>query len=96
MTDMHFMYGHANGNVLNAPRLYADKFINQKIPSPKLLFKILHLCESSLLGTHYRNSGRLRSVLTLNTENCILRIAEENLGTSVKKIYLKLPFLKKR
>jgi len=53
------------------------------------LFQNLHqrLCESSSFITHHRNSGRYRSVLTPDTKNRIVRIIEENPGTSVRRIF---------
>ncbi|XP_026828181.1 uncharacterized protein LOC113562592 [Ooceraea biroi] len=87
MADMHFMYGRANGSALAARRLYMEKFPNRRVPS-HTLFKNLHhrLCKSDSFKTRHQNSGRPRSVSTPNTENRILRIVEENPGTSVRRI----------
>jgi len=36
MADMYFMYDRANENASAAQRLYAKKFLNQRVPSPKV------------------------------------------------------------
>lgn len=41
MADMYFMYGRTNGNTSIAQRLYAEKFLNQKVSS-HILFKNFH------------------------------------------------------
>ena len=35
-TDIHFMYGKANGNAVEAARLYAEAFLTESIPTVEL------------------------------------------------------------
>ncbi|EFN72812.1 hypothetical protein EAG_02637, partial [Camponotus floridanus] len=40
MTDMHFMYGLADGNSLRARRLYIERFPNRNVPDRKSFERI--------------------------------------------------------
>ena len=39
-TDIHFMYGKANGNALDAARLYAEAFPNRRHPDSRTFTRI--------------------------------------------------------
>jgi len=78
---MHFMYYCYNGKAIP---LY-EIIPKPRVLSPKLL-KNLHFCKSNLFGTRHRDFDRSKSVSISNTENRILKIAEEKRGTSVRRI----------
>ncbi|GBO31413.1 hypothetical protein AVEN_145815-1 [Araneus ventricosus] len=61
--DMHFMYGLANGNDLEAERLYRQRFPRRHVTDQKL-FERLHrcLCETGSFVTGMHDTGRGRSV----------------------------------
>lgn len=86
MTDMHFMYGLANRNALRAKRLYAEKFPERIAPNRKT-FERIHqrLCET---GTFKQGggTGRPRTVRTVQLEENVLNMVEEDPSTSTRKI----------
>jgi len=87
MADMHFMYGRANGNALEARRLYAQNFPNREIPSNRIFAKLhQRLRDTGMFGKNAGDSGRPRSISTPEVEEEILAIVQENPGTSIRRI----------
>lgn len=86
MTDMHFMYGLANGNSLKARLLYGERFPNRQIPNRKT-FESIHrrLHETGQLKRR-GGSGRPITVRTPEMEENILDMVEEDPHTSTRKI----------
>ncbi|GBM84915.1 hypothetical protein AVEN_23714-1 [Araneus ventricosus] len=71
---MHFMYGLANGNDLEAERLYRQRFPRRHVTDQKL-FERLHrcLCETGSFVTGMHDTGRCRSVRTPQVVEDILQ-----------------------
>lgn len=86
MTDMHYIYGLADGNALEARRLYTERFPGRIAPDRKT-FESIHrrLYET---GTFRRNggAGRPRTARTVDLEEDVLDMIEEDRGTSTRKI----------
>ncbi|GBM06671.1 hypothetical protein AVEN_190886-1 [Araneus ventricosus] len=72
--EMHFMYGLANGNDLEAERLYRQRFPRKQVTDQKL-FERLHrcLCETGSFVTDMHDAGRGRSVRTPQVVENILQ-----------------------
>ncbi|GBN58159.1 hypothetical protein AVEN_22722-1 [Araneus ventricosus] len=72
--DMHFMYGLANGNDLEAERLYRQRFPRRHVTNQKM-FERLHrcLCETGSFVTGMHDTGRGRSVLMSQAVENILQ-----------------------
>lgn len=87
MTDIHFMYGRANGNSFEARRLYAETFPNRELPSHNM-FTRLHqrLREEGSFRKRAYDTGRSRSVSTPEVQEQILLSVEQNPETSVRRI----------
>jgi hypothetical protein len=78
MTDMHFMYGSANGN-----SLYAEHYSQRRIPSHKLFTKLhQRLSESGSFAPRTSDHGRPPSVRSPNMKVRVLRRVEEYPGIS--------------
>lgn len=89
MTDMHFMYGRANGNSQEARRLYSEHYPNRRIPSHRMFIRIhQRLRETGRLQIRANDRGRNRTVRTPAVEERILRRVENDPGTSVRRIAL--------
>lgn len=86
MTDMHFVYGMANGNAKGARRLYQERYPNRVVPDSRTFTNIhLRLSESGCFK-HNTSEGRPRSVRTPEVEEAVLQEVEENPETSTRKI----------
>ncbi|GAB1867694.1 Transposase-like protein [Camponotus japonicus] len=88
MADMHFMYGRANGNALEAHRLYAQNFPKREIPSNRIFAKLhQRLRDIGMFGKNAGDSGRPRSISTPEVEEEILAMVQkENPGISIRRI----------
>ncbi|GBM49154.1 hypothetical protein AVEN_148079-1 [Araneus ventricosus] len=75
---MHFMYGLANGNNLEAVRLYRQRFPRRHVPDRKM-FERLHrcLCETGSFVSDMHDTGRGRSVRTPQAVEDILQGVED-------------------
>lgn len=88
MVQMHFFYGRANGNKYLAREMYANAFPNRRIPDRRT-FQAIHtrLFDN---GTVYymqrHNTGRNRYVRTIETEERILNLAQENPSLSISAL----------
>lgn len=87
MTDMHFMYGLANGNAREARRLYMERYPNRVIPNHRM-FSDIHrrLSEAGSFSTKRINAGRPRSVRTPQLEEAVMNEIEQHPRTSTRKI----------
>ena len=86
MTDMHFIYGLADGNALEARRLYIERFPARIAPDRKMFESIHRRLQET--GTLKRNggAGRPRTTRTVALEENVLNVVEEEPGTSTRKI----------
>lgn len=91
MADMHFMYGRANGNSLEACRLYTEMYPNRRPPHHST-FTRLHqrLHESGTFEKRSLDTGRHRHIRTPELEVAVLNIIEAQPETSTRKIAAEL------
>ncbi|GBM67780.1 hypothetical protein AVEN_181665-1 [Araneus ventricosus] len=72
--DMHFMYGVANGNDLEAERLYRQRFPRRNVTDQKLLERLHRcLCVTGSFVTGMHDTGLGRSVRTPQVVEDILQ-----------------------
>ncbi|GBN85116.1 hypothetical protein AVEN_258295-1 [Araneus ventricosus] len=76
--DVHFMYGLANGDALEAERLYRQRFPRRHVTDRKM-FERLHrcLCETGSFVTGVHDTGSGRSVRTPQVVEDILQRVED-------------------
>lgn len=87
MADMHFMYGRANGNSLEARRLYAEMHPQRVIPH-HTIFARLHqrLCERGTFQKRTTDCGRPRVIRTVALEEEVLNMIEDRPELSTRQI----------
>ncbi|GBL77885.1 hypothetical protein AVEN_143221-1 [Araneus ventricosus] len=85
--DMHFMYDLANGNALEAERLYRQRFPRRHVTDRKM-FERLHrcLCETGSFVTGMHDTGRSRSVRAPQVVEGILQRVEDRPDISTREI----------
>lgn len=85
--DMHFMYGAAFGNSLQARRLYQQHYPDRQCPS-HVTFSAVHnrLRETGTFKINMNDTGSNRDVRTVDYEEDILRRFEENPRTSTRAV----------
>ncbi|GBN74073.1 hypothetical protein AVEN_168704-1 [Araneus ventricosus] len=87
MTDMHFMYGLANGNALETERLYRQRFPRRHVPERKMLERLHRcLCETGSFVTGMHATGRGRSVRKPQVVEDILQRVEDRPDISTREI----------
>lgn len=86
MTDMHFIYGLADGNSLQARRLYIERFPGRNVPDRKIFQNIHRRLHET--GTLKRSGGpgRAMTIRTVQLEQNVLDMIEEDPGSSTRKI----------
>lgn len=87
MADMHLVYGMANCNRAEARRLYAERFPNRALPNEKTFVR-LHdrLRETGSFNPVMQNCGRPQTTRTLEMEERVLQIVEENPHVSTREV----------
>ncbi|GBN97018.1 hypothetical protein AVEN_46673-1 [Araneus ventricosus] len=92
--DMHFIYGLANVNALEAERLYRQRFPGRHAQDRKM-FERLHrcLCETGSFVTGIHDTGGGRSVRTPQVVEDILKRVEDRPDISTREFSceIKLP-----
>ncbi|GBL95053.1 hypothetical protein AVEN_188803-1 [Araneus ventricosus] len=85
--DMHFMCGLANGNALEAERLYRQRFPRRHVTDRKM-FERLHrcLCGTGSFVTGIHDTGRGRSVQTPQVVEDILQRVEDRPDISTREV----------
>ncbi|GBM44087.1 hypothetical protein AVEN_75902-1 [Araneus ventricosus] len=85
--DMHFMYGLANGNDLEAERLCRQRLPRRHVTDQKL-FELLHwcLCETGSFVTSIHDTGHGRSVRTPQVVEDILQGEEDRSDISMREV----------
>ncbi|GBO09006.1 hypothetical protein AVEN_134592-1 [Araneus ventricosus] len=85
--DMHFMYGLANANDLEAERLHRQRFPRRHVADQKL-FELLHrcLCETGSFVTGMHDTGRGRSVRTPQVVEDILQGVGDRPDISTREV----------
>ncbi|GFS51873.1 uncharacterized protein TNIN_183261 [Trichonephila inaurata madagascariensis] len=85
MADIHFIYGVADGNALEARRMYGERFPSRRLLKRKT-FERLHrrLRETSSFVSGMHNTGRTRSPRTLELEEHVLLEFEEQPEASTR------------
>lgn len=90
MTQMHFLYGLANGNAMEARRLYQERYPNRALPDRRIFINIhRRLAESGNFKSN-TSEGRPRTVRTPAVEEAVLHAVEEDPTTSTRKIGMEL------
>lgn len=88
--DMHFYYGRANANVLLARQYYMDSYPNRNVPHSQTFTNVhRRLGECETFKVFNGNRGRSRTVRSVDQEETVLDIIDENLSTSAEKLVLK-------
>ncbi|GBM46332.1 hypothetical protein AVEN_195280-1 [Araneus ventricosus] len=84
---MYFMFGLANGNALEAKRLYRQRFPRRHVPDRKM-FKPLHrcLCETGTFVKGMHDTGSGRSVWTPQVVEDILQRLEDWPDISTREV----------
>ncbi|GBN53334.1 hypothetical protein AVEN_267772-1 [Araneus ventricosus] len=81
--DMHFMYGLANGNDLEAERLYRQRFPRRNVPDRIMLERLNRcLCETGSFVIDMHDTGRGSSVGTPQVVEDILQGVGDRLDIS--------------
>lgn len=85
--DIHYFYGSANGNPIQAQRLYCEHFPNRQHPNFKT-FTAVHnrLRETGTFKTNMVDTGRDRLVRDVQFEENVLQLFEENPSTSTRVV----------
>ncbi|GBN27983.1 hypothetical protein AVEN_264206-1 [Araneus ventricosus] len=85
--DMHFMYGLANGNDLEAERLYRQRFLRRHVTDQKLFGRLhRYLCETGSFVTGMHDTGRGRSVRTPQVVEDILQGVGDRPDISTREV----------
>lgn len=85
--DMHFMYGAALGNAAEARRLYSATYPNRQLPSDKLFVRLHNrLREGGSFKVNMRDTGRTRTVRSVEFEENVLEKFEDNPRLSVRTV----------
>jgi hypothetical protein len=83
--DMHFMYGKANGNALEAARLYQEAFPHRRQPDSRTLTRVHQRLREHGSFAHGGRAGRPKS-LTPDVEEMVLQRVAQSPGTSTRMI----------
>lgn len=87
LADIHFVYGLADGNALEAQRLYAIRFPNRRLPNDRTFTNShRHLREYGSFKTSRRDAGRPRVARNPLTEEQLLNAIDENPSLSTRQI----------
>ncbi|GFV41563.1 uncharacterized protein TNCV_3627151 [Trichonephila clavipes] len=87
MVEIHFIYGVADGNVLEVRGLYMERFPSRRLTNQKT-FERLHqrLRETGSFVSGMYDAGRTRSARTPEFEEHVLREIEEQPETSTRTL----------
>lgn len=86
-TDMLLMLGECFGNANAAVRRYAEMFPARRVPNSRTILRIVQrLRETGCLKTKNRNGGRPRSARTVEVEEEVLNIVEQDPEISTRKL----------
>ncbi|GFW70314.1 uncharacterized protein TNCV_5131401 [Trichonephila clavipes] len=87
MANIHFIYSVADGNALEAQRLYGERFPSRRLPNRKT-FECFHrrLRETGSFVSGMHDTGRTRSTRTPELEQHMLREFEEQPETSTRTV----------
>lgn len=86
LTDIHFVYGLADGNSYEAQRLYAQRFPNRRLPNARTFVRVHRTLRERGSLRNLEKSGRSVTVTTVQTEERILNAVEANPSTSVRRL----------
>ena len=86
-TDIHFMYGNANGNALEIAHLYAKAFSNRRNPKSRTLTRIHQSLRENGSFRHQERTGRPKT-LAPDIEERVLGGVEVNPGTSARRVVM--------
>jgi hypothetical protein len=82
--DMHFMYGKANGNALEAARLYQEAFPHQR--QPTVSYSQGYINGSKNMGASHMEDGQVGlKALTPYVQERVLQRVAQSPGTSTRR-----------
>ena len=84
-TDIHFIYGKANGNALEAARLYAEAFPNRRHPDSRTFTRIHQRLRENGSFRHQERPGRPKT-LAFDVDERVLERVDVNQGTSTRRV----------
>lgn len=90
LADIHFMYGRANGNTREAQRLYRATFPNRRCPAKSTFSEVHRRARETGCLTPPKLRIRDPPVRTVDLEEQVLQIVENDAGTSTRKIAAEL------
>ena len=79
------MYGEANGNALEAARLYIEDFPNRRHPDSRTFTRIHHRLRENGSLRHQKRPGR-PNILAPYVEEHVLERGDVNSGTSTRRV----------
>ena len=87
LSDMHLVYGRAQGNARNAERMYRDQFPNRHLPGPRFSTNLhMRLRETGMFRTDRRvNAGRPANRVFVD-EDLIVQHFEKNSRDSTTRV----------
>ncbi|KAJ3649509.1 hypothetical protein Zmor_021249 [Zophobas morio] len=84
---MVLMYGQALGNSLEARRLYQEAFPERRLPNHKTFANVVQrLRENGKFQPRFSDRGRERTERTLDAEEEILNVVENDPGISIRRL----------
>ncbi|GFQ97025.1 uncharacterized protein TNCT_84771 [Trichonephila clavata] len=87
ITDIHFIYGVADGNALEARWLYGELFPSRRLQNLKTFERLhRHLRETGLFVSGMHDTERTKSARTPELEEHVLREFEEQPETSTRTV----------
>jgi len=86
MADIHFFYGHANGNAHEARRLYQETFPNRQLPCSRTFSRIAQRLRKRRKFSPTIEGWRPRTARTVQQAQQILAHVAANPGTSTPTI----------
>ena len=86
MADIHFFYSRANGNALEARRLYQETFLNRRLPCSRTFSRIAQCLRERGTFIPVIEGERSRTARSVQQEQRILAHGAANPGTSILRI----------
>ena len=88
-TDIHYMYGRAKGNALEAARLYAETFPNRRHSDSRTFNRMYQLIRENGSFRHKGRPGRPKT-LAPDVEERVLERVDVNPGTSTRRVAMQV------
>jgi hypothetical protein len=87
LTDMHYVYGLADGNAAEARRIYSERYPRRDLPCERTFSRIhQRLQETGSFGRQTADVGRPRTVRTAELEDRVLQHVANDPSASTRRI----------